>query len=210
MKVVNTEELDKIFYRKVKEIQPDLFVEAGAWDGSTSLRVLKLSPNTEIHAYEANKYVHEKFVDNFKDKSASYHNLALSEKSGKAKFFVQLTHRNNIVQKTKKNNSLKERNEPGMSYEPLEVNMDTIDNLHSGYENVVMWVDVEGVGLEVLKGASNLLDSVKMLKIEVESHQFWKDQLLDDKIIEYLTQKGFNITYRDEERKDQYNIIFEK
>lgn len=211
MKIVSGEELDKIFNKMVKELKPDLFIEAGAWDGSQALRVKQTIPSCEVHAYEANKYNYQSFEQTFHNSDAMYHNIALSDKFGTATFKIQLTHNNSIVPKTKKNNSLKARTD-NAQYEDVKVRLDTIDNRHinGGHKKVVLWVDVEGVGLEVLRGSEKILANTKIIKIEVESYKFWEDQYLDTDIISYLESHGFKAEYKDEERTNQYNIIFVK
>ncbi len=69
---------------------------------------------------------------------------------------------------------------------------------------------MEGHALEVLKGSSETLKRVKLIKVEVENIQHWADQHLDAEIIEYLELKGFVAEYRDMEAPTQYNIIFIK
>lgn len=212
MNVLKVDDLDRLFNKKIKELKPDLFIEAGAWNGQQSIKVKGLVPSCDVNAYEANTYVYDSFLNTFEGSLAKYHNIALSDEQGKAKFKVQLTHRNKIVPKTKKNNSLKERTEAGVQYEEIEVVLDTIDGIYSrmNHKSVAMWIDVEGVGLEVLKGAEKVLEKTNLIKIEVESQRFWEKQHLDTEIIEYLESKGFTAESRDEERTGQYNIIFVK
>lgn len=209
MNIVSTKELDLRFYELLKEKNVDLFLEVGAFDAETSVKVKNTLPSCEVYAYEANVYNYEKFKD--ARSNINYEHLALSNFVGETNFYVQLSNNGRIMPKTKKNNSLLKRTEKNVQYETVTVKVDTIDNLfQDDKRNTGMWIDVEGVGYEVLLGANGLLENTSVIKIEVESFQFWKDQIMDNKIINLLSDKGFKIDCRDQEYTNQYNLIFVK
>lgn len=212
MNILSVSELDTRFYNLLSHQNVNLFLELGAFDAETSLKVKTINPSCEVYAFEANPYNYDMFKEGIQSSGIRYHNLAISDYTGTSNFYVQISNRGRILPKTKKNNSLMERNEKGVHYEQVEVRVDTIDNLLTprDTQNIAMWIDVEGVGYEALVGAEKTLEKTALIKIEVESKQFWKSQVTDKKIISFLESKGFIIDSMDQERKGQYNIIFKR
>jgi len=210
MKTLDVNELDQKFYSLISDTKPDLFLEIGSFNAQTSCKVKKLVPECRVIAYEANPYNYDMFKDTLPS-NIEFNNLAISDYVGKTTFYVQLTNNGRIMPKTKKNNSILERTESNVHYEHVTVSVDKIDHMFSNeYNNIAMWIDVEGVGYEVLVGAKSILEKTSLIKIEVESKQFWKDQVIDNKIIDFLHSQGFTSSFRDEEYTNQYNIIFTK
>lgn len=209
MNTLSVEALDKRFFGLVLSKNIELFLEVGAYDGQVGAKVKKLLPNSEVHSYEASIHNYNKFKN--KINGVNYHNLAISNFIGEDTFFIQAKKNGKPVPKHMKNNSLLKRTENNVQYEKTNVKVDTIDNLFpSSNKNAAMWIDVEGVGYEVLLGAKEFLKNVSLLKIEVESYQFWENQIMDEKIIDLLKEENFTIDSIDQERKNQYNIIFVK
>src|SRR6187549_1082859 len=54
----STRDLASLFFQLVDVFQPDLFIEAGAKDGSASLRARKAMPTPRVVAFEGNPYTH--------------------------------------------------------------------------------------------------------------------------------------------------------
>ena len=210
MKILGVKELDDKFYSLIEEKKPDLFLEIGSYDAQTSNKVKGIVPDCKVVAYEASPYNYKKFLGTHQN-DIEYLNLALSNYVGDTTFYVQLSNNGRLLPKTKKNNSILKRTESNVVYENIKVKVETIDNMFADeYNNIAMWIDVEGVGYEVLLGARALLERTNLIKIEVESREFWKEQYIDQKIISLLESLGFTYMYKDQERDGQYNIIFLK
>ena len=56
-----------------------------------------------------------------------------------------------------------------------------------------MWLDMQGAELAMLKGATDLLSTIKLIYTEVEFIEAYKDQPLYKDIKLWLESKGFQI-----------------
>ena len=109
------------------------------------------------------------------------------------------------------NTSILPRNKPNADYEDVAVSATTVDEELVSQRlprPMAMWIDVEGAGYEVLKGADRALLHTSVIFIEVEDHSFWKGQLTAPGVVTYLCDRGFLPIARDFEYDGQYNIIF--
>lgn len=82
------------------------------------------------------------------------------------------------------------KTDPSIRKEMTHVKVTKLANLieHTGVEKIdVMLIDVEGVAYEVLEGMGDHINKVKVFQIETELNSS------TDKIIEYLTGKGFEL-----------------
>jgi FkbM family methyltransferase len=190
-------------------LQPSAFYEIGAFNAETSIHIKRHLANCDVYAFEANPYNFNEFKKEAIDSNIQYMYSAISNETGTAIFNIQAKKKNKELEPIRGNNSLFERNEKGVHYEKVTVPVETIDNyFKSKHTTVCMWIDVEGKGYEVLSGAKNSLIDTKLILIEVESYQFWKDQKLDTDIIKLLKSHNFLPIARDYETENQYNILF--
>jgi FkbM family methyltransferase len=193
----------ELFYEKAIQCNPTEFIEVGCFEGSASKHLSTKLPNCRVTAYEANPINFEHFSKELTNYNINYVNKAISNFNGDTIFF--------LLNPTKKNikSSLAKRSKPRKTT-PVLVKCDTLNNLHYNVNHTYcMWIDAEGVGYEVLEGASDILDNTKYILIEVEKEQFWVGQKLDTDVISLLKLKGFAAVAKDREFS-QYNILFEK
>jgi FkbM family methyltransferase len=205
--------LNEVFFKLITEVSPcDLFIEAGAFDGTTSLLVQKAMPRAQVYAFEANPYNYAKFKSSFENNAVNYMHLAVSNQTGNTTFKVQKEREGVSIPQIKGNNSILARTDHTVSYENVTVPCVRLDDYFAGkYDSnncIGMWIDLEGFAYQALSGAKNLLDCVSVLKVEVESYQYWKEQKLDQDVCEFLTIQGFIPILRDFEYQQQYNILF--
>ena len=204
-KLISVNDLDQKFFELAKQKNIDLFLELGAYDASTSVKIKEMIPSCDVHAYEANIENFEKFNSGLSD--INYHYNAISNYNGESEFFIQRKHRGVKINKDK-SNSIRQRSDARYEYDKVVVNTYKIDSLdYVDHTNIALWVDVEGCGYEVLSGANNTLDNVSLMKVEVETIQHWKNQKLADDVIQFILDKGFQIPYRDQEYPEQYNLL---
>ena len=208
MGILTNKQLVSLFYKKAKEIKPDIFCEIGAHEASASKELSDIE-NISIFAYEANKYIYEIYRNDKGLKNINYKNLAISNTIRKVNFYIMKDY-----VKSGANSLLKRNTETysNLEYELTEVDSFTLDSLHSKdkEKSYVLWIDVEGCGLQVLEGSKEILKNTKLILIEVENIQHWEDQKMDKEIISFLESYGFKIVARDQEYPNQYNIMFEK
>ena len=71
-----------------------------------------------------------------------------------------------------------------------------------------IWVDVEGLCLDVIVGAQEVLKITQIIKVEVESYEAWKGRALDKEVLSALTDIGFVELCRSPEASGQYDVVF--
>lgn len=202
-------ELITEFYKVLDDINPDYFLEVGAFKAETSCYVSEKFTNCKVTAYEANPYNYAKFKQDLSKYNFDYINMAVSNTSNPVTMYLQNKTSKGNDKFIRGNNSLLKRKNTKKGFTNVTVDCNTLDNLYTNRDKkFVLWIDAEGKGYEVLQGAETLLDNTHAVFIEVEQKQFWEDQKLDVDIISYLESKGFNCYKRDQEFKDQYNILF--
>jgi FkbM family methyltransferase len=198
--------LDDCFFDILSNLNVKHFIECGAHEASASVRFIRAG-GTRALAIEANPVT-------FATKTASAGrvdgvvaiNCGVGEEPGEADFF--------IPQSNSADGSASFLQKEGQEYSSRRIRIETLDVLHrdnfTSDEPSALWIDVEGMGLQVLKGGTSLLRNPNCLaiKIEVESIQFWSGQSLVDQLNEFLNGLGFVPVLRDIEYPGQFNVLY--
>jgi len=209
MDILSNKELVELFNNSVLDIAPNYFLEIGAYTGEQSIYISEQLPDTKVFAYEANPYNYAKYA--VSKNNLQYIHQAVSNYTGNTTFYLQTKRNPKKTKYVRGNNSLLKRNDEKTIYEEVTVKCDTLDNMfHDPKGSFALWIDAEGHGFEILEKSVNVLTNTKIIFIEVESKEFWKDQQLDTIVIDFLQNKGFTLLARDQEYPEQYNIIFIK
>ncbi|MEW2500538.1 FkbM family methyltransferase [Amycolatopsis sp. NPDC047767] len=208
-------ELDALFLDRISLLQPRIFVEAGAFEAETSLRVAEAVPECTVVAFEANPYVHRKFTaaTDFAARGVDYRHQALASEPGEVTFLVITDSASLADDRVEGYNSLLRRRGDDwlgdVEYEEVTVAATTLDREFAAAPGpFALWMDVEGATEQVLSGAGTFLDRCDLLKIEVEETPFWQDQWLAADVVEKLRQHGLEPFARDTQTEDQYNVLF--
>lgn len=203
-------DLRKMFFALLPVVAPDLFIEAGAHDGSGARRARRLLPNARVVAYEANPHNHARFAKrhNFAALRVEYLLSALSDSDGPITFKVLTADRHSAQGVHSGRSSLMLRDDPKAEYETVTVPGLRLDSVATKVERAALWVDVEGASEQVLTGAEALLKRTTLMMIEVESAAFWQGQWLVHDVLAHLLARGLVPVARDFERRHQFNILF--
>lgn len=193
----------KLFYDKTIEANTTEFIEVGCYEGSASKHLSTKMPTCKITAYEANPINFAHFSKELDAFHFNYVNKAICDYDGEITFHLLDSFEINIK------SSLSKRTKARKS-KPISVKCYTLDTLHYRNDHTYsLWIDAEGHGYEVLRGADKLLDNTKYILIEVERYKFWIDQKLDTDTIDLLESKNFMPIAYDSDGL-QYNILFGK
>ena len=211
MKVLDSHNLYQLFYKRIAELNIDIFCEVGAYAAESS-KLLSLNKNIESFAYEANPFVFEQHKESVGMERVNYYRMAISDKVGKLDFQIMKGYELSGANSLHKRTMTREGNGNLIEYVPITVDCSTLDELHKPVKNKSfgLWIDVEGASWSVLQGAHEVLSNTKIIIIEVEDHKFWVNQKGSNDIINFLEGYGFEAVARDEEYPNQYNIILEK
>lgn len=203
--------LDELFFNLLDVAQPTLFVEAGAFEASASLRAAEALPGSTVIAFEANpeNYRHFTTDQDFAAHGVTYLNLALTDEPGPITFHLESSEGSSVVG----HSSTLPRNQdaawrPDTPAVPIAVEGVRLDDTTPDAERVAMWVDVEGASCRVLAGAAQRLAACDVLKIEVEEEPFWEGQALSTDVVAMVLDAGLVPVARDIENPDQYHIVF--
>lgn len=217
--------LREAFLHLFPVLQPTVFCDIGAHDGSMSLAVREHAPQCEVHAFEANPRIHARHAPALVARGVHWHNLAVSDHGGSVSLFAPRTLSRAYVdgrivdahivegEDTGKT-SLLRRNEAA-TYDTHEVAATTLDEFFRDRARAVLerkfflWIDVEGAADKVLAGAASVLEETLAIFVEVENEEFWTNQKRCDEITSLLYSRNFLPVARDREYDDkQFNMLF--
>lgn len=208
-------QLDTLFHDLVVLARPTIFVEGGAFEADTSLRVAAALPGCRVVAFEANPYVYERFsaARDFAAGSVEYVHRAMADAPGTVKFQVVAASASLADDRVQGYNSMLPRVGGDwlgdVEYEPVEVLATSLDIEFADTRGpAAMWLDVEGATGIVLAGAQTFLDRCDIVKIEVEEVPFWAGQWLTGDVIKAMAAHGLTPVARDTQDEDQYNVLF--
>ena len=174
-----------------------LIIEAGAFDGTDTIAMANKWPHSIIHAFEPVPALYKTLCNNTEKYSNIFcHQLALSNKNGMALFYVsEKPDKPGIISQAGSLLAPKER----LAYSPIRfpytimVPTITLDAWaeHYNISSVdFIWLDIQGHEMAVLQ-ASQFIESVKALYLEVGFLENYEGQPTYDVIKNWLTKKEF-------------------
>jgi FkbM family methyltransferase len=185
------------------------FLDVGANTGQTVAELLPNFPNCHIHAFEPTP---EPFKALQKlalahPSRVTPHQIALSNRSGTAKFFVDPFSVTNSLLESDANLAEYRDSDPNASLS-IEVTLQTADAFcaaHGIEEIHLLKSDTQGADLSVLQGAAQLLENnrVSVILTEVLFTQFYRGQAHFEDIYKYLIERGFSFV-------NLYSVIHDK
>ena len=200
------------FHELVAQIDPALFVEAGAYRADASCKVRADHPACRVVAFEANPYNYRRYAEelDFASLGVEFLNLAVTEANGPVTFHLRTRQDGEDLRRVTGNSSLLRRQGTDTEYEEITVQGVSLDEYFadSTASPVCMWIDVEGASGAVLRGARQLLERTELVLIEVEEKFQWEHQWRSLDVIEFFLDAGFVPLTRDAEYNQQYNILF--
>lgn len=201
--------LENLFFRTIRELKPDVFIEAGAKDGGTSRRARTYLPDAKITAFEANPYTYERFAPSFKDKSdgVTYLHRALSDADGQVTFNVRVF---GGKPSADGQGSMLKSQEATADSKAVTVAASRLDSHFkpASFDRCAIWMDVEGAYEMVLKGGKGILNKIDALFIEVEDRSTKQGQWLAGNVMDYLADFDLMPLARDFQTRYQYNVLF--
>jgi FkbM family methyltransferase len=199
-----TQLLRQLFVKFNIEISPKSFIEIGAHEASISLE-LKQIGISNVYAIEANPHVYNKFESNLKNSGIQYLNFAISSSSNDVEMSIPLF----STDLARADSSLLKRT-ANAEYKSVRINSKTLDSFINTehLDDVSLWIDTEGLTLEVLKSAMHSLSKVVLIHTEVEDIHYWENQETALEVFQYLSNNNFVAVARDMDGRGQFNVIF--
>lgn len=200
--------LDEFFHRLVVTLEPDAFLEVGAFEATASRRIKNALPRCRVVAFEASpvNFAHHSAQVDYAALSVEYLHQAVSDHVGTTT--LQLNVDDSADSPAPVGSTSILRHAAAEQVLEVEVPTTTLDDFVTDQTaRLALWVDVEGaVGL-VLDGAERALRQVDVLKVEVEDTRIWEGQVLAVDVIERLLAAGLHPVTRDVEYATQYNLL---
>lgn len=178
-----------------------VLVEVGARDCRETLRFHKLLPNANIYTFECNPQTLPGCRDRVKNKSKIHLiEKAVSDVTGIVKFYPinpSKTTTTWIDGNPGASSLLKASGKyPIENYIQDEIEVESIrldDYIIDNSINAIdlMWIDIQGAELLALKGLGNKIRKIKLLHLEVEFFEIYKEQPLFEDLKSYLNKKDF-------------------
>lgn len=156
-------------------------IEIGSLDGKDACFLKEKYQNANVYAIEGLEFNYEKYLKNLNN--INCFNIIINEYDGFVNYYKKeingihgIFDRGSIY----KGEILKNKQCRKIKTFALENNITSLD---------VLKIDVEGATLEVLKSAEEMVDTIKIMHIETESFEFFKNQKLHQKVVEFLQDK---------------------
>lgn len=196
--------LKKILGKNNKEIQKETFIkylpknpiviDAGAHLGEDSIEIAKIWPKAKIYSFEPAPLVFKKL----KEMTKKYKNItpikkALGEKNGKKIFYLS----GNINDAA---SSLKQPNKVLTFFPEIPFEKKTIVSVVNldhwvkkmKLENIdLLWLDLQGSELDVLKSSKKTLSKVKVIHLEILFDELYKNCPINTTLETFLIKRGF-------------------
>lgn len=173
-------------------------LEAGAYDGNDTRSIKQVFPASKIYCFEPVPQIFERYKNNTRDLKDVYgYQLALSDKLGKAEFYVSEDPGKPGIKSM--SSSLREPKDH-LKYsavlfpEKCIVETITIDEwaLKNGIDHIdFIWLDLQGSELETLKSSPKVMKTVQVIYTEIEFVEAYKGQALFQDIEKWMTEQGF-------------------
>lgn len=186
----------------------NVFLEIGAHKAEASKRFLRAKPGSRALAYEAAPDVFQRSVAMGLPHGMEMFNVAVGAQSGTTRFFVP-----EDVSKQHWS-SLRKRFLNPVPTREIEVEMITLSEAGgraSGTgdaRNAVLWIDVEGAALDVLRGGIDYLKTrAAAVYLEMSDGETYESGNTSLQIIELLIECGFVPVARDNQYTDAYNVL---
>lgn len=178
-----------------------IIVEAGAFTGSDSVKIAHLWPLAKIHSFEP---VPELFAL-LQERTKEYPNIicypfGLGTHNGTAT--LHLAQKPTKITQASSLLAPKERlhNSPITFTKTIEIPIITLDAWAERYqiERIdLLWLDLQGMELAVLKTAPHIIKKIKTIHIEVATSERYTGQPLHHEVKDWLEKNNFEILAKD-------------
>jgi len=203
--------LDELFFEMCQELGVKTLIECGAHGAEASARFIARSRYRTAIALEANPFTFRKKTSRVRSRRIIALNEGLGAEVGRLS--LRIPDKDGTGNRVSPMASfLDEVNVRPKSM--VDVPVTTIDEICSRFgpeRPIALWVDVEGYGGQVLKGAEEVLDGdVVVVLIEASNAGHWVGETSASAVQSKLEAAGLTLIARDCAKSDntQYNMLF--
>lgn len=199
------------FMRLAERMRPATLLELGAHRADASTAFRRRVGNRAI-AFEANPFTFASLTKEAERAGVEVRNLGVGAVAGVADLHIPLF--GEAPSLTPGQASLRRRTED-IDYETVRIEVTTLDAIAQDLNvdgGVALWVDVEGMGLDVLSSGRGLLNrsECRFAMVEVETRAFWDGQSSAEEVDQLMASADFVPVMCDAEYPFQHNVIYVK
>lgn len=175
----------------------DLFLDVGSFDGREAFTIESRFPGIKVIAIEPDPHNIAVIQAEIAHKGSrvGLETFAVGNENATTSFYVRTPLDSNKSEFSSLLQFVDEARNDTFVTSTIEVplcRLDTVDSF-SSYTNVAMWMDVEGVGYQVLEGLAGIAQKVQLLHIEVESSPRFAGGKLAPDIMDIMSGYGFEL-----------------
>jgi FkbM family methyltransferase len=190
----------------VSQFLPDnpVIVEAGAYDGQDTQKMVKQWPLCTIHAFEPLPEIYDRLEKNTAHLPQVYrYQLALSNATGSSLFYVsERSDKPGIASQASSLHAPKERLQKSPMIFPRTTYVKTITLDEWAHKNTIqsidlLWLDTQGHELTILQAAPKILPHIRVVLAEVSFIESYEGQQSYEQVVQWMNEQGFEQVARD-------------
>jgi FkbM family methyltransferase len=178
--------------------------DIGSRDALEGIALMRQLDGQQLHVFEPNPSAAKicrqnlsKFANSQRPEIALFNEMAVADRVGQLKFYpvnAGLSENKDIgFSSLFQINPDYTRRRGRIVQDEVIVNATTLDDYFIGKQNPdILWVDVEGAELQVFRGATRVLASVKLIHVEVSFRPMQVGKPLFWELSRYLRRQGFS------------------
>lgn len=210
---VKNEKISKIILKDYLPIKP-VIIDCGAHDGSDSIELAEIFKSATIHAFEPVELLYAKLKKNIEPYGNIYsYKIALADSNGTMNFFLSEGASDASSSLLKPAEHINDHPDT-FFVKAVEVPTRTLDTW-AKENNIIkvdmLWLDMQGFELRMLKGSHNILDSVSVIHTEVSTKETYEHVGQYAEYRKFLESKGFKVMVEAIPKGwDMGNVLFVK
>ena len=213
IKMSNWQQKGIIPKKYIKRYLPEnpVIIEAGAHIGSDTLEMAKLWQNATIHAFEPVPHLFQILEKNTKDiPNIHIYSLALSAETGEVDMHIS-SGESNASSSILAPKEHKDVHPNVLFQEKITVKSTTIDDWarqHKIHKIDMLWLDLQGFELPVLKKSGSILRDLNVIYTEVNLIENYENNATYTELKNWLSTQGFVVKREALAWKDAGNVLF--
>ncbi|MGH2448653.1 MAG: FkbM family methyltransferase [Chloroflexota bacterium] len=203
---------ERLWQAFVRYVEPtSVIVEAGAHLGEDTVRLSELVPEGHVYSFEPVEAVYQQLSSRSKHlANVTTFQLALSGGIGRAGIFVSSGASDGSSSLLQPKEHL--RYYPRITFEESAAvpttTLDTWATQNTVIRVDALWLDLQGLELQVLQAATNVLEHVRVIHTEVNLRELYAGAALYQELREWLGERGFRPIEEDLPWEEGGNVVF--
>jgi FkbM family methyltransferase len=199
-------EVDPKFVRLARSLMGDrpVICDIGSRDALEGIALMRQLDGKQLHVFDPNPSAARICRQNLSDfangdlsEIALFNEMAITDRVGQLKFYpvnVSLSDNKDIgFSSLFQINPDYTRRRGRIVQDEVIVNATTLDDYFIGKQNPdILWIDAEGAELQVFRGATRVLSTVKLIHVEVSLRPMQVGKPLFWELSRYLKEQGFS------------------